>query len=210
MFNMAKFNMLPIDTTRAEFQRILTYSSQAQMTKLYGFWAADGDTASIGVYLRELGGPNRRRTPAMIARGRADVAAGRAFLSLALRDSVTALKQFVALKDTLISCSYDYRMQTVQLLISAGRLREAASQLERRWPGSSGCGDGFVDVVWTMERARVFERIGRRNEAAVNYAFVADAWRSADVELQTVGSRSAVCIGAPRHRSRRAEYRRCR
>ena len=35
-----------------------------------------------------------------------------------------------------------------------------------------------------MERARVFERLGRRDEAATNYAFVADAWRTADAELQ--------------------------
>jgi hypothetical protein len=35
-----------------------------------------------------------------------------------------------------------------------------------------------------MERARVFERLGRRAEAAENYALVADAWRTADVELQ--------------------------
>ena len=35
-----------------------------------------------------------------------------------------------------------------------------------------------------MERARVFERLGCRDEAAANYAFVADAWRTADAELQ--------------------------
>ena len=38
--------------------------------------------------------------------------------------------------------------------------------------------------MWTMERARVFERLGRHAEAAANYAFVADAWRTADAELQ--------------------------
>jgi len=35
-----------------------------------------------------------------------------------------------------------------------------------------------------IERARVFERLGRRADAAAAYAFVADAWRSADLELQ--------------------------
>jgi hypothetical protein len=35
-----------------------------------------------------------------------------------------------------------------------------------------------------MERARVFNRLGRRDEAATNYQFVIDAWRTADPELQ--------------------------
>ena len=35
-----------------------------------------------------------------------------------------------------------------------------------------------------MERARVYERLGRQAEAVANYAFVADAWRTADRELQ--------------------------
>jgi hypothetical protein len=36
------------------------------------------------------------------------------------------------------------------------------------------CSIGFDDVIWTIARARVFERLGRREEAAANYAFVAD------------------------------------
>ena len=74
----------------------------------------------------------------------------------------------------------------MNLLVATGRYDEAASRLERRWPGTSECSNGVSDVMWTMERARVFERVGRREEAAANYAFVADAWRTADPELQGI------------------------
>jgi len=73
----------------------------------------------------------------------------------------------------------------VQLLIAEGRDREAAQRLERRWPGTTSCSNGFDDVLWTMTRARVFDRLGRRDRAVENYAFVADAWRTADPELQS-------------------------
>jgi hypothetical protein len=36
-----------------------------------------------------------------------------------------------------------------------------------------------------MDRARVFERLGRSDEAIENYEFVAAAWRTADPELQS-------------------------
>jgi hypothetical protein len=115
---------------------------------------------------------------------RASVASGRAYLALARRDTASALRQLLTTPDTLHECWYDTRLTLVQLLIATGRSREAAGRLERRWPGTSACSNGIDDVMWTMERARVFERFGRHAEAAANYAFVADAWRTADAELQ--------------------------
>jgi hypothetical protein len=49
-------------------------------------------------------------------------------------------------------------------------------------------------VIWTRERARVLERLGRRQEAAVQYAFVADAWRTADPELQPYVRESRAAV----------------
>jgi hypothetical protein len=115
---------------------------------------------------------------------RASIAAGRAYLALARRDTASAVRQLLTTPDTLHECWYDSRLTLVQLLIATGRSREAAGRLERRWPGTSACSNGIDDVMWTMERARVFERLGRHAEAAANYAFVADAWRTADAELQ--------------------------
>lgn len=40
------------------------------------------------------------------------------------------------------------------------------------------------EVIWTLERARVAERLGDREKAARDYQYVADVWRHADPELQ--------------------------
>jgi hypothetical protein len=115
----------------------------------------------------------------------ADVAAGRAYLALARRDSASALQQLLTTSDTLHTCWFEKRATIVRLLFAAGRYREAAARLERRWPGTSDCSDGVDDVLWTLERARAFERTGRTAWAMNDYRFVVDVWRNADPELQT-------------------------
>jgi hypothetical protein len=65
-------------------------------------------------------------------------------------------------------------------------MHEAANHLERRWPGTSECGDGADDVLWTLNRARVLERLGRRAEAIDDYDFVVRLWHTADPELQPI------------------------
>jgi serine/threonine-protein kinase len=185
MYNMARVGIMPADSARAEFKRILALAPRTRITKLYGWWAADGDTAAIQTYIDGFaeteGHLNTESTEAML---RASVAAGRAYLALAKRDTSSALKQLLTTPDTLHECWYDNRLALVQLLVAKGRYREAGKRLERRWPGSTACSNGFDDVVWTMERGRVFERLGQREQAAGEYAFVVDAWRTADPELQ--------------------------
>ena len=182
-YNMSRFHMVPPETTRAEFKRILAL--RVRLTRLYGWWATDGDTAPIQTYIDGFTSAQKVfRTPSAEAMLRASIASGRAYLALAKRDTASALNQLVTTPDTLHECWYETRLTLVQLLVAAGRYREAASRLERRWPGTSGCSNGVDDVLWAMERARVFERLGRRAEAAENYALVADAWRTADMELQ--------------------------
>ena len=81
-------------------------------------------------------------------------------------------------------CRYGNELGVVQMLVAERRYWEAGKRLERRWPGTSACSDGVDDVMWTMERARVFERLGNQELARESYTFVADAWRTADGELQ--------------------------
>jgi hypothetical protein len=133
---------------------------------------------------------------------RASASMGRAYLSLARGDTTSAIEQLLTTRDTLHECWNDARLTLVQLLLVRGRYREAAAHLERRWPGTTSCSNGFDDVVWTMERARAFDRVGRRAEAVRDYAFVTEAWRGADPELQPVvrAARAALTRlrGAPR------------
>jgi serine/threonine-protein kinase len=70
------------------------------------------------------------------------------------------------------------------LLIAKKRYSDAWSRLQRHWPGTSECSNGFDDVLWTLERARVASQLGHAGEAAASYALVASAWRNADPELQ--------------------------
>lgn len=41
-----------------------------------------------------------------------------------------------------------------------------------------------TDVAWVFERGRVNERLGNREAAVAAYAFVVNAWRTADSPLQ--------------------------
>jgi len=164
---------------------VLALAPRTRMTRLYHWWATDGDTAAIGTYLRGFESVQHLpRSPSTEAMLRTNIAGGRAYLSLALGDTASALRQFLTSKDSLHECAFENRLTVVELLIATGRIREASERLERRWPGTSSCGSSYDDVIWTLERARVRERLGRRSEAAEDYRFVIDVWRHADPELQ--------------------------
>jgi tetratricopeptide (TPR) repeat protein len=185
LYNMARAGMVPAATARAEFNRVLGLVPRSTMTKLYGWWAADGDTTAIQTYVTHFTGRiTHLGTPSGEAMLRASATAGRAYLALARRDTASALRQLLTTSDTLHECWYDNRLEIVQLLIATGRYREAEERLGRRWPGTTGCSNGFDDVLWTLERARVFDRLDRRREAVADYSFVIDAWQTADPELQ--------------------------
>jgi len=184
--HLAELGVVPADTARAEFRQVLSHVKRATMIRLYRWWAEDGDTLPIRTYVNYFATTMDARThdPASAAMLRASVAAGNAYLALAKRDTASALRQLLTTSDTLHDCWYQNRTTIVRLLIAKGRYRDAANRLERRWPGTSECSDGIDDVEWTLERARVFERIGERERSIAAYQFVADAWRTADPELQ--------------------------
>ena len=186
MFDLARFGMVPVDSAREEFDRIFALAPKTTLVRLYPWWVQQGDTASIQSYIDVFA--NRVATRNFDIAGtsthRASLAAGRAYLALAKRDTALALELLLTSADTLHPCQYQTRATLVDLLIATGRLRGAAQRLERRWPGTSECSDGVDDVLWTLERARLSERFGRRANAAADYALVAAAWRTADPELQ--------------------------
>jgi len=163
---------------------VLALAPRTTVTRLYAWWATDGDTAAIQKYIAgfEAVHPNQTTIQQLL---RANAAAGRAYLALARRDTAAAVRLFVTTPDTVYECWSENRMAFVPLLRATGRYREAGERLERRWPGTTKCSNGVDDVLWTMERARVFDHLGRRDLAIESYAFVADAWRTADPELQS-------------------------
>jgi serine/threonine-protein kinase len=195
MYNLTRAHMVPPESSRAEFHRVLALAPRTTMTKLYGWWATDGDTAAIQTYLNVFANAQRRPvTRSTDGLLRANIASGRVFLALAKGDTVSAVSQLLVTADTLHECWYDTRLALVELLIAEGRFREAGQRVERRWPGTTSCSDGFDDVLWTLQRARVFDRLGRRDQAVQSYASVADAWRGADPELQPYVRESRAAI----------------
>jgi serine/threonine-protein kinase len=107
------------------------------------------------------------------------VAAGQAHLALARGDTAEAVVRFTALPDTVCACLPD-RIITARLLTSRGQAEEAMRLLERVWPGNWDPNAGML----LLERARAADRLGRREEAAGFYQYLAEIWREADPELQ--------------------------
>jgi eukaryotic-like serine/threonine-protein kinase len=184
-YNMVKAGIVPPESARVEFKQVLAMSQRVRITRLYAWWAADGDTAAIQTYLSGyMDAQKRFRSQSVLAMLRSDIAQGRAYLALARRDTALALRQLLTTSDTLYLCWSETRTELVNLLTAVGRYRQAGARLERRWPGTTPCSNGYDDVAWTLQRARVFERLGRKQEAIADYHLVIDAWRTADPELQ--------------------------
>ena len=103
-----------------------------------------------------------------------------AYLALLRHDTTTAVRRLEALPDSLCPLCYSQRLTLAQLLSARQEDRKAARLLDR-W-----LTDLFVpsEVLWTLERARVAERLGDREKATHAYQYVADVWRHADPELQ--------------------------
>jgi len=165
------------------------------------WWAARGDTSSLQASVRRWraiasgAGPNvELRLWALYG-----AASGQAFVALARHDTADALRRFVGLPDSVCPCLLD-RVVTAQLLQAHGRPAEAAAVLESSWPID------WLDPaegLWRLERARVAERLGQRDNAVREYQYLADLWRTADPELRReVAEANAalkrLAVGSPR------------
>jgi hypothetical protein len=106
-----------------------------------------------------------------------------AFLTLVRGDTTRALAQFLTLPDSacFTYCALDV-LQRVQLLEARGRDQEALASLERSGPSLLPALPS--DVVRTLVRGRLRERLGRREEAAADFNYVVDVWARADSVLQ--------------------------
>jgi len=108
----------------------------------------------------------------------------KAYLALARSDSARALSLFLALPDSacFTFCNLDGLVR-VQLLESRGRSQDALASLERQ-PGGSMLPPLPSDVLRTLTRGRLQERLGQRDKATEAYAYVAAVWARADSVLQ--------------------------
>jgi len=169
------------DTAPAMFRRWLAGGWLGAASVLLPWFTAQRDSTSI----RAL----ERRGDSLVRAAGNDVdrnmalyisEAAPAYLSLLRRDTVSAVRRFEMLADSLCAVCYFHRLTLAQLLSARHEDAKAARLLDRE----------LIEllvpsvVLWTLERARVADRMGDRDKASRNYQYVADVWRHADPELQ--------------------------
>jgi len=180
---IAVLGAMPRDRAAAVFDPLL-HAEPAQRRELVfalPWWARERDTTAL---TRAIALGDREADRAPSARFVAE--AGRAWRTLALGDSATALMQFLQLPDFPNEEGIgDWERYTaIRLLNDAHRFDEALSRLDREIPSTP-----FPwDVVLLLERARANEGLGRAEAAAGMYARVADLWARGDPALQPIVS----------------------
>jgi len=152
-------------------------------------FAAQHDTTDLAALTHTLDSLRQRPLPPTAPPIARDVfgylaSASHAFLALARGDSAQALRLFDALPDTACfgACVIDDLVH-MQLLVARGRFADARARLERPPVGFSP-GLLPMEVLRGLERGRVYERLGDRENAIAGYSLVVDAWRNADPELK--------------------------
>jgi serine/threonine protein kinase len=169
------------DTAPAMFRRWVAGSWLGAASLLLPWYTSQRDSGSI----REL----ERRSDSLARAARNEVErnvalyvsqAAPAYLYLLRRDTATAVRRLEALPDTLCVVCYFHRLTLAQLLSAQHEDAEAARLLDRQLiellvPSQ---------VLWTLERARVADRMGDRDKASRSYQYVVGIWQHADPELQ--------------------------
>jgi serine/threonine-protein kinase len=153
-----------------------------QLTYVLPWWAGQRDTASLqsaAVRMDSAARASKEHSGREVGRYGADAA--RAYLALARHDTVVALAGLAALPHDIALGLLNQLVES-RLLAARGRDREALAILGRELPWYWV---SPLRVMWSLERARVTERVGDRERAISDYQYVADAWRHGDPEVQT-------------------------
>jgi serine/threonine-protein kinase len=169
------------DSADQTFRRIATRASLVGVANTLPWWLSRRDAAMIRE-IEHRSDSAARAAPEAVDRDIAKYTAryARAYQALLRHDTASAVQQMEALPDSLCPLCYTARMTLGHLLAARHDDRKAAALLESE----------LIDVelpsniLWTLERARVAERMGDREKAIRSYQYVADIWRHADPELQ--------------------------
>jgi hypothetical protein len=184
LFSDPFLDLALLDTARAGAAAWLRARPSAGVSLRY----ARGDTPDLQQFIghameatRKSQSPEERLTATYKAR------AGEAYLLLLKGDSLSALRAFAALPDSLClvyhSCFYEKLIQA-KLLAATGASRAAADLLDRwRW-GDPAHAPNPSFVIATLERALLAERLGERELGITLFQRVVDTWRHADPELE--------------------------
>jgi serine/threonine-protein kinase len=170
----------PPESAGPVFRRWVADASVPSVVTLL-WWTTRRDTAAIR-QLERKGDSLARSHPLPAHRSRAAYAseAARAYLALLGGDTTDAIRRLEALPDSLCPFCYFERLTLAQLLSARREDRKALRLMD------GSLMDLLVpsEILWTLERARVAERLGERETAARDYQYVVGVWRHADDQLQ--------------------------
>jgi tRNA A-37 threonylcarbamoyl transferase component Bud32/tetratricopeptide (TPR) repeat protein len=180
----ALLGAVPAESAAAEFRRQLVGDEIRNVAMALPWWALRRDTVSLRAAAAR-GDSLTRSAPGWIERagGRYVAAAAAAYLTLARSDTADAIRRLAALpRDDCPRCYLD-RVVLAQLLVEVGRDAEAWGLLQADLP-SATLAPFASEVLWSLLRGRVAERIGEREQAIRSYSWVVGMWRRPDPELE--------------------------
>jgi len=186
--DLAVLGGVPQDTAERIFDQWAAIKRPDGPLWMVAWWGARGDTARLTRMEQVFTGALAHLPPQAppIAKDLIGYLAlsTRAYHTLARGDTTAALQQFLALPDSACFniCSIDVLVRA-QLLEGRGRTAEALAGLDRHIDGAWTL---IVpsEVLRTLERGRLNEKLGHRDAAIAAYAYVADAWAHADATLK--------------------------
>jgi serine/threonine-protein kinase len=180
----ARMGFLPEDSARAFADSVVRSGNGYLMYQTLPWMLLAGDTTMLarvmaGADSLAAADPANSAGPTLVG------TIARAYTAAIRGDTATALVLLAELPVWPCGRCYTERLTLARLLAATGRDRDAAELLQffpvmtAAWPVTEW-------VVWTMERARVNDRIGNSEQAIEDYAHVVDVWRDADPFFQPV------------------------
>ncbi len=198
---LARIGYLPDDTVRAFADGVLRSANGYLIYQMLPWWLQAGDTtglarAAASADSMAAADPANAAGPNLLA------TIARAYTELLRGDTAAALDGLTDLPVWPCPNCYSERLVTARVLAATGREQEAANLLEElavmtaAWPRPGW-------VVWTMERARVNDRLGNNETAIRDYSHVVDLWGGADPHFQPVVEEAREALARPTGEPRR-------
>jgi serine/threonine-protein kinase len=186
---LALLGAIPPDSADALLGGIASEGKLGGMMLTLRWWAERGDTTRLR---RMVARVDTTTVPPELEQYRRMIrAAVDAHLELARRDTAAAVRELDIVPDSICSMDACFAVwyTKAQLLSAVGRDRDAMRILQHEYTNVDP-----TRTLWRYERAKVAERLGERDQAARDYAYVAAAFQHADSSLQPIVQESRAAL----------------
>ncbi len=186
---LALLGAIPADSADRMLARYMSGNAITGIITTLRWWSERGDTARLRAIAANV--DTATPAPGLEKYLSAVRAAVHAHLALARHDTAAALQSFDALPDSTCPFEGCYAVwyTKAQLLGAVHRDEDAMRILDHEYPNPDP-----VRTLWRYERAKVAERLGDRDKAARDYAYVAAAFLHADSSLQPIARESRAAL----------------